>query len=73
LAQSEAWLRPRQTICSNVSEAAMKSLITGYPSLPERLRRSTATKAFADENAQAVALDVDQCKLRQARELLAPV
>ena len=42
LAQSDAWLKPRQTICSNLSEAAMKSLVTGYPSLPERLLRRTA-------------------------------
>jgi len=42
LAQSDAWLKPRQTICSNVSEAAMKSLITGYPSLAVRLRCRTA-------------------------------
>ena len=42
LAQSDAWLKPRQTIDSNVSEATMKSLITSYPSLPLRLRRCTA-------------------------------
>ena len=42
LAQSDAWLKPRQTICSNMSDAAMKSLITGYPSLPLRLRRCAA-------------------------------
>jgi peptidoglycan/xylan/chitin deacetylase (PgdA/CDA1 family) len=42
LAQSDAWLKPRQTICSNVSEAAVKSLITGYPSLAVRLRCRTA-------------------------------
>ena len=28
LAQSDAWLKPRQTNCSNMSEAAMKSLAT---------------------------------------------
>ena len=42
LAQSDAWLKPRQTIHGNVSEATIKSLITGYPSLPLRLRRCTA-------------------------------
>jgi hypothetical protein len=42
LAQSDAWLKLRQTICSNTSEATIKSLITGYPSLPLRLRRCTA-------------------------------
>jgi peptidoglycan/xylan/chitin deacetylase (PgdA/CDA1 family) len=38
LAQSDAWLKPRQTITSDVSEVAMKYLITGYPSLVARLR-----------------------------------
>ena len=42
LAQSDAWLKTRQTNCSNMSEAAMKSLATGYPSLAVRLRCRTA-------------------------------
>ena len=41
LAQSDAWLKPRQTVLDNVPEAAMESLITGYPSLAARLRRRT--------------------------------
>jgi peptidoglycan/xylan/chitin deacetylase (PgdA/CDA1 family) len=39
LAQSDAWLKPRQTVLHNVPEAAMASLITGYPSLADRLWR----------------------------------
>src|SRR5262249_50595646 len=42
LAQSDGWLKPRQTTRSNASEAAMKSLIAGYPSLAVRLRCRTA-------------------------------
>jgi peptidoglycan/xylan/chitin deacetylase (PgdA/CDA1 family) len=41
LAQSDAWLKPRQTVLDNVPDAAMESLITGYPSLAARLRRRT--------------------------------
>ena len=39
LAQSDAWLKPRQTVLDNVPDAAMESLITGYPSLVDRLGR----------------------------------
>jgi peptidoglycan/xylan/chitin deacetylase (PgdA/CDA1 family) len=38
LARSDAWLKPRQTICSDMSEADMKLLITCYPNLAARLR-----------------------------------
>jgi peptidoglycan/xylan/chitin deacetylase (PgdA/CDA1 family) len=40
LAQSDAWLRPRQSIAGGVPEAAMRYLITSYPSLAARLRYS---------------------------------
>ena len=39
LAQSDAWLKPRQSVLHNVPEAAMESLLTGYPSLAARLGR----------------------------------
>jgi peptidoglycan/xylan/chitin deacetylase (PgdA/CDA1 family) len=39
LAQSDAWLKPRQSVPHNVPEAATESLITGYPSLAARLGR----------------------------------
>jgi peptidoglycan/xylan/chitin deacetylase (PgdA/CDA1 family) len=42
LAQSDAWLKPRQGISGGMSEAAMKCLITGYPSLAARLRYCAA-------------------------------
>jgi peptidoglycan/xylan/chitin deacetylase (PgdA/CDA1 family) len=42
LAQSHAWLKPRQTISSNMSEAHMKCLITAHPRLGARLRRRAA-------------------------------
>jgi peptidoglycan/xylan/chitin deacetylase (PgdA/CDA1 family) len=38
LAESSAWLKPRQTINSTVSEADMKCLVTSYPTLSSRLR-----------------------------------
>ena len=38
LAQSDAWLRPRQGISGSVPEASMKYLITNYPSIAARLR-----------------------------------
>jgi hypothetical protein len=38
LARSDAWLKPRQTICSDVSEADMKFLITRYANPAARLR-----------------------------------
>jgi peptidoglycan/xylan/chitin deacetylase (PgdA/CDA1 family) len=38
LAQTDAWLKPRQGITGGISETAMKCLITGYPSLAARLR-----------------------------------
>jgi peptidoglycan/xylan/chitin deacetylase (PgdA/CDA1 family) len=37
LAQSDTWLKPRQTISSAESEADMKSLVTTYPTLRARL------------------------------------
>jgi peptidoglycan/xylan/chitin deacetylase (PgdA/CDA1 family) len=42
LAQSCAWLKPRHTICSDIAEREMKSIITSYPTLPARLRRCTS-------------------------------
>ena len=39
LAQSDAWLKPRQSVLHNVPEAAMESLLAGYPSLAARLGR----------------------------------
>jgi peptidoglycan/xylan/chitin deacetylase (PgdA/CDA1 family) len=42
LAQSDAWLKPRHTITSNVSEAHMTCLITDYPTPAARLRRCAA-------------------------------
>jgi peptidoglycan/xylan/chitin deacetylase (PgdA/CDA1 family) len=41
LAQSDAWLKPRRTICSDILESEMKSVITSYPTLPARLRHCT--------------------------------
>jgi peptidoglycan/xylan/chitin deacetylase (PgdA/CDA1 family) len=41
LAQSHAWLKPRHTICSDISEREMKSVITSFPTLPARLRHCT--------------------------------
>jgi peptidoglycan/xylan/chitin deacetylase (PgdA/CDA1 family) len=41
LAQSDAWLKPRHTICSNILEKEMKSVIASYPTLLRRLRHST--------------------------------
>ena len=41
LAQSNAWLKPRRTICSDILEREMKSVATSYPTLPGRLRRCT--------------------------------
>ena len=42
LAKSDAWLRPRQTVYSDVAERDMKVLLTSYPSLAARLRCRTA-------------------------------
>jgi len=41
LAQSDEWLKARQSVLHDVPEAAMESLVTGYPSLVARLRRRT--------------------------------
>jgi peptidoglycan/xylan/chitin deacetylase (PgdA/CDA1 family) len=38
LAQSDAWLKPRQAICNDMSEADMTLLITSRPNLAARLQ-----------------------------------
>jgi peptidoglycan/xylan/chitin deacetylase (PgdA/CDA1 family) len=43
LARADAWLKPRQTISGDMSDACVKRLITEYPSLWLRLQRGTAT------------------------------